>query len=273
MHRVRRGGAVVLSALIVSGCADPQAGDPTSDGPAIEETIPREATFTQGLELLDDGTMVHSRGRYGESGIDLLSTTGEVLLSRELPDDEFGEGVSVVDRGADAAGAVGGGPTAYQLTWKSGIVHTWSVPDLIEGPQLRIEGEGWGICYDETRDVIWQSDGTSTLRSRAVRDLAPLGQVTVTAPENDGAEVGLLNELECVDGRVWANVWKSDIVVQIDPDTGVVMSTVDLSGVVAAEQPAAPEDVVNGLAYDQEQDTFLVTGKNWTQLYRVDLER
>ena len=249
----------------------------TSSAAARDDVISREASFTQGLELLDDGTMLHSRGLYGESGIDILSATGEVLRSAELPDDEFGEGVTVVPHGFDDAST---GPLAYQLTWKSGVVHTWSVPDLREGPTLQIDGEGWGLCFDETRDLLWLSDGTATLRSLTTKDLSPVGEVTVSEVGVDGEStpVTMLNELECVDGAVWANVWKQDDVVQISPATGMVQQRVDLSATVSREgtEPSEvvrddPADVLNGIAYDDRDGSFVITGKNWSHLFRVDL--
>ncbi len=278
-------GWLSVSVFVLSGCAStPPSVEPTQSGAstqssegddarqvAITGSLDREPTFTQGLELLDDGTMVHSRGLYGESGIDRLSTTGQVVTSRDLPDDEFGEGVTVVPSGPLGPEA---GATAYQLTWKSGVVHTWSLPDLVEGPSLRIEGEGWGICYDDTRDVLWLSDGSSTLRSLAVPDLSVLATVDVTVHTDraDASPVDQLNELECVDGIVWANVWKSNDLVEINPETGDVTAVIDLSGVVDEQAPEAPADVLNGIAYDDGDGAFVVTGKNWDQLYRVTLE-
>ncbi|MGB3763751.1 MAG: glutaminyl-peptide cyclotransferase [Ornithinimicrobium sp.] len=274
------GGALVLAAC--GGSPSSADGDAPKDSSASEGSIQpevgdilqildRDPTFTQGLELLDDGTMLHSRGLYGESGIDLLSADGAVRRSAELPDQEFGEGLTVVPAellGSDA------GPTAYQLTWKSGVVHTWSLPDLVEGPVLRIDGEGWGICYDDTREVLWQTDGSSTLRSLAPADLAVLETVEVVARTEGTAPrpVDQLNELECVDGMVWANVWKSTDVVQIDPGTGEVVAVVDLGAVVREQAPGEESDVLNGLAYDDRDGTWVVTGKNWDALYRLDLD-
>lgn len=268
-------GGMLLGGWVLGGCSQagveslPELGTASVSANSAA-ALTREATFTQGLELLDDGTILHSRGLYGESGIDILSASGEVLRSTDLPDDQFGEGVTVVPRGFNDANT---GPTAYQLTWKSGVVHTWSVPDLVAGPQLEIDGEGWGLCFDETRGVLWLSDGTATLRSLAVADLKPLGQVAVTETDVDGASgpVAMLNELECVDGSVWANVWKQDDVVVIDPSTGKVERRVDLAATVARESPDSPQDVLNGIAYDDRDGSFLVTGKNWSQVYRVDL--
>ncbi len=228
-----------------------------SDGQVeVIEVYDRGPGFTQGLELLDDGRLLHGTGRYGESAIEIVTLGGDLVAGVDLPADEFGEGVTMV------------GETAYQLTWKSGVVHTWSLPDLAAGPQLSIEGEGWGLCHDETRDVLWLSDGSAQLQALDVEGLVPLDRVDVT---DQGEPVPMLNELECVGAQVWANIWHGDEVVRIDPATGEVADRVDLSGVVEAEGAPGEEDVLNGIAYDPSDGTYLVTGKNWAHLYRVDL--
>ena len=288
-------GSLVFSAVLLAGCAgdsstsvdSPQNGGEVETAEVAEaaiaredivEVIDREASFTQGVELLQDGRIVHSRGLYGESGIDLLSPSGEVLRSADLPDDEFGEGVTVVPTEVSDEDWPGGGQplTAYQLTWKSGVVHTWSLPDLVEGPSLDIDGEGWGLCYDDSREALWQSDGSSTLRLLAVSDLTLLAEITVTEETGEGSEgVDELNELECVGGDVWANVWKSDDIVLIEPSVregaGGVVLRLSLADVVEAEDPRDAADVLNGITWDPADDTLLVTGKNWDHLYRVSL--
>ncbi|CAN5496732.1 glutaminyl-peptide cyclotransferase [soil metagenome] len=260
------------AADLSTGEASTEAEDGAELGSTVEviETLNRDPSFTQGLELLEDGTMVHSRGGYGESGIDILSPSGEVLRSRELPDDEFGEGVTVVRDGDRDGDFTDGSPglTAYQLTWKSGVVHTWSVPDLVEGPSLQIEGEGWGLCYDDSREALWQSDGSATLRLLSVGSLEVQESVEVT---EDGVPVTQLNELDCAGGGVWANIWKSNDIVAIEPETGEVTDRVDLSGVVQTEGADGPQDVLNGLASNNSEGTMMVTGKNWDHLYRVTL--
>lgn len=252
-----------------SGATSPVGpGAPSTEGPAarspvgpdgqveVIEVYARGPGFTQGLELLDDGQLLHSTGRYDESAIEILTLDGDLVAAADLPADEFGEGVTVA------------GDTAYQLTWTSGVVHTWSLPDLAPGPQLSIEGEGWGLCHDETRDVLWLSDGSAQLQALDLDGLVPGDRVEVS---DQGKPVPMLNELECVDGRVWANIWHGDEVVRIDPATGAVTGRVDLSGVVGAEGAAGEEDVLNGIAYDESDGTFLVTGKSWAHIYRVRL--
>lgn len=223
----------------------------------VTAVYPRVPGFTQGLELLDDGRVLHSTGQYGESRLEVFPLGGDVEVSADLPADQFGEGVTVV------------GDTAYQLTWRSGVVHTWSLPGLEPGQDLSIEGEGWGLCHDETRDVLWLSDGSAELQALDPVGLVPGETVQVT----DGGEpVEQLNELECVDGQVWANVWYSDDVVRIDPGIGEVTARVDLAELTAEVGAADDDHVLNGLAYDEGDGTFLVTGKEWGRIFRIDLE-
>ncbi|MGI8946965.1 MAG: glutaminyl-peptide cyclotransferase, partial [Ornithinimicrobium sp.] len=269
-HRLRLlVSAGVLAAL--AGCGGSQSGQgparasdatsaeavsPTSTagrerGVEVVEVLDRGPGFTQGLELLDDGRLLHSTGRYGESSLQVLLLGGPAEVSTDLPAEEFGEGATLV------------GDTAYQLTWKSGVVHTWSLPDLVEGPSLQIEGDGWGLCYDETRDALWQSDGTSTLRLLAVPDLAPIAEVNVTEQIGDRATpVQRLNELECDQGRVWANVWQSEDILLIEPPRGdaaankdtnaQVLQRVSLSRLVEGEGHSDPDNVLNGVALEEQ---------------------
>lgn len=253
----RRSAAVaVVAALALAACGGPDLEVPDTSLDIVE-VLPRPAGFTQGLELLDDGTVLHSTGIRGESEIRVESTGGQVIERRALPEDHFGEGVSVV------------GDVAYQLTWQEGVVHTWRLPDLDPGPQYALGTEGWGLCHDPGRDLLWLSDGTSLLHALALPDLRPLSTVEVTV---QGQPLSRLNELECVDGDVWANVWFTDDVVRIDPGTGEVTERHDLHELREVVQPQGDGDVLNGLAYDERDGTWLVTGKNWDRTFRVRLE-
>lgn len=200
--------------------------------------------------------MLHSTGLYGSSQVRVEELGGEVVTVQDLPEDHFGEGATVADG------------TAYQLTWQEGVVHTWSVPGLEPGPTHEISTEGWGLCHDETRDRLWLSDGTGTLHALALPDLDPLEDVAVT---QGGRPVSMLNELECVDGLVWANVWHSDEIVVIDPASGEVVAGHDLSELREVVAPSGAEDVLNGLAHDPADGTWLVTGKNWDRTFRLNL--
>ncbi|MDQ3527032.1 MAG: glutaminyl-peptide cyclotransferase [Actinomycetota bacterium] len=253
----RLGAGCLLVAIGVVACG----ADVTEELPQTSLDIvavhPRADGFTQGLELLDDGRLLHSTGLRGDSEIRVEDLDGSVIERRPLPDDHFGEGATVV------------GDTAYQLTWQSGVVHTWSVPALEPGPTYRVDGEGWGLCHDEFSDLLWLSDGSSRLHKLGLPDLQPGATVEVT---RDGQPVSLINELECVDGHVWANVWCSDDVIEIDPDSGRVVSAHDLSELAEVVQPDDAGDVLNGIAYDASDGTWLVTGKRWDRTFRLRLD-
>jgi glutamine cyclotransferase len=127
--------------------------------------------------------------------------------------------------------------------------------------EVPIEGEGWGVCFDGTRIV--RSDGTDRLRFVEPADFTETGGIAVTRP--GGQPVVGLNELECVDGQVWANVWPTDEIVRIDPGTGAVTATADATPLRAGEPDL---NVLNGIAYAGDGE-YLVTGKNWATMYRV----
>lgn len=246
----------IAAALAASGCSGPDLDVPDTSLDVVE-VLPRPTGFTQGLELLDDGTLLHSTGGRGRSAITLLRLDGSVVARSPLPGGHYGEGVTQV------------GSTVYQLTWQDGVVYTWSVPDLEPGPTYALAGEGWGLCHDDTRGHLWLSDGSNRLRALALPDLRLLGVTAVTL--GDGTPLASLNELECVDGHVWANVWMTDTVVEIDPASGAVLARHDLQELREVVRPRGQQDVLNGIAHDDRDDTWLVTGKNWDRIFRVRL--
>jgi glutamine cyclotransferase len=212
------------------------------------------AAFTQGL-LWHDGWLYESTGLYGASSlrrVDLAS--GRVEATAPLARELFGEGLARV------------GERLVQLTWREGVALLWDRHTLRPLGERRYEGEGWGLAFDGTRLV--HSDGTARLTFRDPDSLAPLGGVTVT---ERGAPVSLLNELEWVDGALWANVWQSDELVRIDVESGRVDARLDLAALrlEAAAQASGPIDVLNGIAWRPESATLLVTGKLWPVLFEL----
>jgi glutamine cyclotransferase len=248
---------------------DPSSDDPASDDDAPDQSPPAgtpvvtpvvvnafphdTGAFTQGLELLD-GVLIESLGLRGESARRrVVPTTGEVSASAPLAPELFGAGLTVVDN------------TIYQLTWQSGTVILADPTTLIAFDERTIDGEGWGICaVDDQRLAI--SNGTDEITYYDRASFQPTGSIDVTL---DGAPLGNLNELECVDGRIWANVWLTSDIVAIDPSSGVVTLRVDASALVPGD--LGPEDVLNGIAYNAASDTFYLTGKRWSVLYEVSL--
>ena len=219
----------------------------------VVATAPHDTgAFTQGLEELDDGRLLESTGR--ESDVRIVDpATGDVERSVPLADDQFGEGITVV------------GDTAVQLTWRDEVAPRWTLPDLEPLEPFTYEGEGWGLCLLEDR--LAMTDGTSTLSWRDPETFDVLEQVEVV---RNGVPLPLLNELECVDGHVVANIWKSSEIVVIRPD-GAVVATIDGQPLVASTAVADPnEGVLNGIAAHLD-GTFSMTGKLWPTRYVVQV--
>jgi len=213
-------------------------------------------SFTQGLELADHpefGTVLYeSAGLYGESDVRITDpATGSVLASQDLPAEQFAEGLTLTDT------------DLWQITWQEGVAHRRDPATLDVLETVEYEGEGWGICYDGAQLVT--SDGSSTLTFRDPVTFAETGTVEVAL---EGTAIEQINELECVDGQVWANLWQTDQIVRIDPATGEVGAVVDASGLLTSEE-AAGADVLNGIAAAEEEGTFYITGKHWPKLFLV----
>jgi glutamine cyclotransferase len=226
-------------------------GGPAALGLTVVGRYPHDpAAFTQGL-LISDGRLFESTGLNGASSVrEVDVATGHVLRRADLGDEYFGEGLAAV------------GDRLVQLTWRSGLAFVFDRDSFAPVGQFRYDGEGWGLCDDGSRLVM--SDGTPRLTFRDRTTFAALGQVEVT---DGGAPVDELNELECVGGKVLANVWHSDRIARIDPATGRVDGWLDAASLRPAG--AGAEDVLNGIAYDPASDTYLLTGKRWPSLYRV----
>jgi len=248
--------AAAAGLLLMAGCsATPATGEPAQLEWELVRTLPHDpASFTQGLEFVGDDLLAESSGRYGESRVSLVrASTGEVLQSAWLPDEHFGEGLTLL------------GDTLLQLTWQEGVVHAWRVEDLSPAGSLSIDGEGWGLCHDG--EQLWRSDGSSQLMSHSPETFEVSSTVGVT---HDGEPLDRLNELECAeDGRVWANVWQTDEIVLIDPVSGRVEARVDAAPLRDRLPAGADVDVLNGIARIPGTDRFLVTGKYWPTLFEV----
>ena len=216
------------------------------------------AAYTQGL-LWDGSTLLESTGLYGESSLRRVAlSSGEVLRQVPLARTLFGEGLALLP-------AVAGGPAArlLQLTWREGTALSYDAATFAPGASYGYTGEGWGLCFDGRRLVM--SDGGADLTFRDPADFVALGRVAVTLR---GRPVAGLNELECVGGAVWANVYTTSMIVRIDPESGRITATVDASGLLTPEEARGAE-VLNGIAHNPATDTFYLTGKRWPKLFEV----
>jgi glutaminyl-peptide cyclotransferase len=258
--------AVVL--LMAGACKPETSPPPAVASPIPEPAMPAEhrkvkvlasvphdaAAYTQGL-VWSEGDLYESAGQYGHSSLRQVdSKTGKILRSVQVPPRYFAEGLARV------------GDRLIQLTWQEGTALVYDLATFEQRGELPYSGEGWGLCFDGRRLIL--SDGSNRLSFRDPATFATTGGVNVTL---DGRPVMQLNELECVDGAVYANVWQSDDILRIDPETGRVTTVIDASGLLTPRE-AAQAEVLNGIAYKPETKTFLITGKYWPKMFEVVFE-
>jgi glutaminyl-peptide cyclotransferase len=222
----------------------------------VKAIYPHDAADSvQGL-IVAGNVLYESTGGYGTSSLTRKElTSGRSLRRHRLPDDLFGEGIAVH------------GGWLYQLTWKSGKVFKYDLEEFRPVAEHAIATEGWGLTTDGERLVV--SDGSAVLRFYAPAGFREIGEVTVT---EGGEPVAGLNELEYVQGLIYANLYPTTELVMIDPATGRVVGRADLGGLKAeVDSETGAAGVVNGIAYDPRTDRLLVTGKLWPSLFEIEL--
>ncbi|MFO1008500.1 MAG: glutaminyl-peptide cyclotransferase [Planctomycetota bacterium] len=226
---------------------------PVVDGFEIVNTFAHDASsFTQGL-VFDGGRLIESQGQYGESSLRLVELeSGKVLKRVPLEATYFAEGCAVL------------GGLVYQLTWREGVVFVYDARELRPVGSFQLAGEGWGITTDGTSLIV--SDGTDVLRFLDPKTHAVTKKLSVRFA---GRALTQLNELEWIDGELWANVWHTESIVRIDPKTGEVTSTLDLRGLLPMKERKDAESVLNGIAWDPAKKRLFVTGKNWPKLFEI----
>ena len=233
--------------------ATPQAVEPLFYTYEVVAEYPHLRTsYTQGLQFVD-GELWEGTGEYGRS--QLLRTdlaTGKVLQNKKLSKEEFGEGITVL------------GDKIYQLTWLNGKLHIYDRKMLTPLATHTYKGEGWGLTSDGTK--LYMSDGTNYIRVLNPETMAQERRIGVTLR---GESLSHLNELEWIDGKIWANVYTTDHIVIINPENGVVEGVINLSGILPEKERDNRTDVLNGIAYDKAAKRIFVTGKNWSKLFEI----
>ena len=212
--------------------------------------------FTQGL-LYVDGGLYESTGLYGQSSVRKVDLeTGVVRRQVNLPKQLFGEGLALWDN------------KLVQLTWRSGIALVFSKTSFKFEKQFRYRTEGWGLTHN-SRTLI-MSDGSAHLYFLNPETFEVQRQLTVT---DRGKAITYLNELEYIKGEIYANVWQTTRIARISPETGQVLSWIDLSELAKLYQNKQDGNVLNGIAYDDQGDRLFVTGKRWPHLFEIKLVR
>ncbi len=233
----------------------PQSSPVRVYGFEVVHAYPHDPTaFTQGL-VFRDGVLLESTGRSPSTIREVRLEDGQVLQSRQLDPAYFGEGLTVF------------GDRILTLTWKDGKGFIWNPETLQPEGEFAYAGEGWGLTHDTDRLIL--SDGTPSLRFLDPVTLAETGRVPVTL---QGRPLGQINELEWIEGEVFANIWQTDFIVRIDPATGRVTGVINLTGLMPDRSGLDPTDaVLNGIAWDPVGRRLFVTGKNWPTLFEIRL--
>ena len=219
----------------------------------LREIVHDTTAYTQGL-LWRDGWLYESTGQYGQSRLRRIDPKdGTVVQEIYTPPAFFGEGLATV------------GSHLIMLTWKAERAFSYDVASFEPVQTFRYRGEGWGLCHDGDQDRLIMSNGSDSLSFRDPKTFEQRGAIRVKLRNRPLFQ---LNELACVGGLVYANVYQEQYLVAIDPETGQVTYQIDASGLLTAAE-ARNADVLNGIAYDPSSETFYITGKLWPKMFEV----
>ena len=246
---------LALGAAVFAACASAQAAIPVYAF-MVKHSYPHDTkAFTQGL-YIKDGALFESTGMKGESSIRRVQLeTGRVLQKKDIAAEYFGEGIAPV------------GNDIVALTWTSKQGFVFDAKTFTLKRKFSYSGEGWGLTSHG--NDVYMSDGTAAIRVLDGATLTEKRRIQVTA---DGKPITMLNELEWVEGQIFANVWGSDVIARIDPASGNVVGWIDLTGLADKSWPAmGTDDVLNGIAYDASRKRLFVTGKHWPKLFEIEL--
>lgn len=217
------------------------------------------AAFTQGLEMHEDELLIGT-GLYGQSYLGMVDLNdGNIEVIDELDEQYFGEGLTITPQ------------YIWQLTWRENTAFKRDIDTLEIIEEVSYEGEGWGLAYDEDRDVLWMSDGSSVLEQRDPETFELIDAIDV---KQNNVEIRNINELEYANGLIYANVWYTHNILAISPDSGEVEANYDLSSLhqdYFSEEELAQIDTLNGIAHI-EDNRFYITGKLYPVIFELELK-
>jgi glutamine cyclotransferase len=248
-------GCLLIAASMSLGQSPPHKVDkhPPDYTFEVVRQFPHDPTaFTQGFAYYK-GSFYEGTGREGQSSLRQVDAgTGRLVRKAELAPQFFGEGITVL------------GNEVIQLTWTSHIGLVYDLGGFRKLRTFQYPGEGWGLTTDG--HDLWMSDGSAEIR---ILDAATFAEKRRIKVRDSGKPVGQLNELEFVEGEIFANVWHSDRIARISPQTGEVVGWIDLTGLLGPFYQRDPEAVLNGIAYDHETKRLFVTGKLWPKIFEI----
>jgi glutaminyl-peptide cyclotransferase len=224
-------------------------------GYEVVEAYPHDETaFTQGF-VYHNGFFYEGTGLQGRSSLRKVRLeTGEVLQRIDLPYEYFGEGIAIVR------------DQILELTWKSQVGFVYDLRTFRQLRQFSYPGEGWGLTSNGAD--VYMSDGTADIR---ILDAATLREKRRIHVHDGPKPINQLNELEFVEGQIFANIWQTNRIARISPQTGEVVGWIDLSGLLSPMYQLQPGAVLNGIAYDSARKRLFVTGKLWPRLFQIRL--
>jgi glutaminyl-peptide cyclotransferase len=250
--------AVVLAGVLAVALNGNQTGNRQAEAPVnysygVVNTYPHDTqAYTEGL-IFDDGWLYESTGITSESSLRKVDLqTGKVLQQFNLSSGIFGEGLAVV------------GDSLVQLTWQNHVGYIYDKATLSLQRSFDVHGEGWGLTYDGQNLIM--SNGSSTLTVLNPQTYQVVNQISI---KNGNEPLTNINELEYINGSIYANIWHSMKIAIINPQTGQVTGIIDLTGIY---EPNNYDLVLNGIAYDTQTGRLLVTGKNWPNLYKITIK-
>jgi glutamine cyclotransferase len=221
----------------------------------IKELPHDTRAFTQGL-IVQAGNFIESTGGHNTTWLRKVEIeTGKILIERKLSAEFFGEGLTELNG------------KLYQLTWQNQQGFIYDATTLAWQKNFSFQGEGWGLTDDGTHLIM--SNGSAKLQFIDPKTYRVAREITVA---DGGNAIGQLNELEFIEGEIFANIWHTNRIIRIDPKSGKVLGTLDLTDIHAKESITHPDHVLNGIAYDTETQALFVTGKCWPKIYQIALE-
>lgn len=277
-HRIIRTLPLFLLVLTLTGCHNLVAGffalgqavtltnttpppepvTPVALIPDVLADYPHDSgAFTQGLLLAENGLLYESTGLYGESSLrEVDPATGAVLRQVDLDETYFGEGLALVE------------DRLIQITWKNEVALVYDIATFALIDTYAYSGEGWGLCYDAGGDTLYMTDGSHTVFTRDPYTFELTGQFEVYF---NNQPVTQLNELECVGDLIYANIWMTDLIIAIDKHSGQIVEIIQANQLLTQEEALnlGNGGTLNGIAYNPETETFLITGKLFPRLFEV----